>query len=483
MKDLLKYDWFVYGVGILVFLPLVVVLLNEVIYRTSKKEKRLRPTFQLLKNIVLPLIAITLIFTKIIGVEDNAVFVKLIKTAIWILFINAGIAIINIFFFSKNKTSIFGTNIPQLFLDIFRIVMVLLGAAIVLSAVWGFDLGGMMTALGLGSFVLGLALQDTLGNLFSGIALVYERPFSVGEVIKVNDSIGTVTQMNWRAIRLVTRERVMIVIPHLVIGKATIENYSRPEKAHILKTTIGFSYTIPPNKVKREIKKTCLDTPGILHKPEPEVKTFEFSSSSIIYEIEFAIDEFMHHEEIMDEFMSRVWYTASRHNLHIPFPQLVLHNESPHKKEHLSRNELFQKYMDRLPSMLPVQIKKLELLKSGSKLVHYGKGEYIIREGDATGTIYIIMDGTVDLINSNITKKNKVISTLSVGDIFGEISMFTTNESNYAVRAKDDVELIAVAPEAIINTIEENPRLGFYLDNLMDSRRLLVTENSIPVEE
>ena len=84
---------------------------------------------------------------------------------------------------------------PKLFQDLIRLLLVVIGAAIVLSVVWRQDLGGLIAALGVGSIVLGLALQETLGNLMSGIALFFERPFSVGDWISVGGKSGQVVQI------------------------------------------------------------------------------------------------------------------------------------------------------------------------------------------------------------------------------------------------------------------------------------------------
>ena len=74
------------------------------------------------------------------------------------------------------------------------------------------------------SIVIGLALQDTLGSVMSGIALLFERPFSVGDWLKVGDIQGQVIDINWRAVRLITFEREMVIIPHKLIGKGVIKS-------------------------------------------------------------------------------------------------------------------------------------------------------------------------------------------------------------------------------------------------------------------
>ena len=464
-------DRFYYGFLLIAGVPLLVILFNEIIYRFDKRENRLSPPVRLIRNFILPIAALTIVFTQVIGYSRDSTLVKITETIIWILVINAFIAIINILFFAGGENRLIKGKVPQLFLDIFRLFMVLLGGAIVLSAVWGADLGGLVTALGLGSFVLGLALQDTLGNLFSGIALLYEKPFGEGDVIKVEDRIGTVIEMNWRAIRMLTRENEMVIIPHLVIGQGIIENYSRPSKAHVLKTNLGFAYHIPPNKVKEAITETCLATPGILHDPPPEVKTIEYADSQIVYEVEFAIWGYMTFEEIMDDFMTRVWYTARRHDLTIPFPQLDIHQYPAPPTESTDKSARLHKHLRRLSEMLPIDAVDTEDLAVGSYLHRFGKGEYIIRRGDATGTLYVIVSGRARISVTGTQGEEVKINRLEKGDFFGEITLFTDKTSSFSVLALTDMEVLVIEPSEVMTMIENNPRLAHYLDGVMDARR------------
>lgn len=477
MAELMNNNWFFYGIGLIISIPLLVVLLNEAIYTLKSNYKQLTPPLNTFKNIILPLAALIVVLTQVLNFNRDAVSIKLFETVVWILVINVFLSIINTLFFSgSGKTGLIKSKVPQLFLDIFRVVMVLFGAAIVLSTVWKMDLGGLVTALGLGSFVIGLALQDTLGNLFSGIALVYEKPFAEGDVIQVGDSRGKVIEMNWRAVRLLTREQEMIVIPHLVIGQETVKNLSRPTKIHILKKEIGFGYEVPPNRVKEALMKTCLATPGILHTPEPEVKTQDYGEHKIIYEIEFAIEEFSVHEEVMDEFMSRVWYTARRFGLDMPMPQRIVHqaHETP-KKEDLDVEKLKQS-LDQLPQMLPIEKNNVNALLDGSAVQHFGKGEVIIRQGDPTGMLFVILEGNAVVFAKNNEGNNLKISDLYRGDFFGEITLFTNKKSTFQVEATEDLKVITIFADEVMEMVEKNPRLARFLDEMMDARRNRVQE-------
>lgn len=470
-NDFFQNNWFFYGILLMVCIPLVVVVINEVTYFTRKKNKQFSSPLNTFKNIILPLIAMSIVFTQVLEYPRGSTLMKLLETFIWILIINALLALVNVVFFSGQGSKKNKTKVPQLFLDIFRVVMVLFGAAIVLSMVWGADLGGLVTALGLGSFVIGLALQDTLGNLFSGIALVYEKPFSEGDYIEVEGQRGRVIEMNWRAIRMETREKELIVIPHLVIGQGTIKNFSRPTSIHIMKTEIGFAHQNPPNKVKEALLKTCYSTPGILHEPEPEVKTNEYTESKVVYEVEFAIGNFKDHEDIMDDFMSRIWYTSRRYNLVMPMSQMMVHHA--HEMADLKKDKLDQleTSLQKLPQILPIEKSNVNELIDGSEIQYFGKGEIVIQKGDPTGALYVILEGKATLEITTENKETVVIGKLNQGDFFGEITVFTGKFSTFSVKAQEDLKVITVSQNEVLEMVELNPRLAEHLDEMMDARR------------
>ncbi len=475
--ELFRSNWFRYGFLLIVLIPFLVIVFNELIYKLQRKHKELTPPIRSLKNYVLPLIALTVVLTQVLDFTRESTLMKILETFIWILAINVVLALINTLFFTGKNTGV-QTKVPQLFLDIFRVVMVLLGVAIALSVVWGFDLGSMVTALGLGSFVIGLALQDTLGNLFSGIALVYERPFKEGDIICVEDYTGRVIEMNWRAIRLETREKEMIVIPHLVIGQGTIKNYSMPTKVHIMKQEIGFGYDMPPNKIKEALMKTCAETPGILSEPEPEVKTNGYGEHKIIYEIEFAIADFSEHEDVMDDFMSRVWYTARRYQLNMPLPQRVIHNVHETTPAVEIGKRALASSLQQLPQMLPIEPDNISELTDGSIEQFFGKEEIIIRQGDATGHLYVILEGAAEVTSQNEEGESLVIAQLKRGDFFGEIALFSSRTSAFSVKATRDLKVITIFPDEVLQLIELNPKLAFHLDEMMDIRRSKMEEMS-----
>ena len=474
--DIINTHWFTYGIALVIGTPILIISINEVIYILKKKENQLASPLRNIRNIIIPFTALIIFFTQIAEVGNDSSILKILETVTWIVTINILMVFLNMILFSKS--GILKNKTPQLFLDIFRIVMVLFGTAIILSVVWDQNLGGLITALGLGSFVLGLALQDTLGNLFSGIALVYEKPFNEGDWIKIGNHVGKIVEMNWRAIRLQTREKELIIIPHLVIGQESIINCSKPEKIYILKKVIGFSYDTAPNNVKEALMETCKSTPGILHSSPIQIKVCEYGDSSINYEVEFGIQDYTYREEIMDDFMTRVWYAVRRYDLNIPFPQLTIHDVKDISQKNTVKEENINSILNHLPELIPIDKTQAKNLKGGAEIHYFGRGEIILDEDDETGYLFIILDGKASLSGTNNDGDKVSVGVLEVGDFFGEIALFTSNSSSFKVMAITDITVITISPPKVHELVENNSKFAYYLDEIMDIRRDIKNKKS-----
>ncbi len=86
----------------------------------------------------------------------------------------------------------------------------------------------LLTTSAVGAVVVGFALQDTLGNLFAGLAIQIEKPFRVGQWVQFGDREGQVQEITWRATKLRTKDGQFLIVPNSVISKEPVLNYSEP---------------------------------------------------------------------------------------------------------------------------------------------------------------------------------------------------------------------------------------------------------------
>ena len=123
----------------------------------------------------------------------------------------------------------------------------------------------VMATTAVGAVVIGLALQDTLGNLFAGLAIQIEKPFRVGDWVTMGGQDGIVSEITWRATKMRTKSGNFVVVPNSTLAKDTIINYCQPTRSLRLQVDVGASYEVPPNVVKGVIREALQSAPELSH--------------------------------------------------------------------------------------------------------------------------------------------------------------------------------------------------------------------------
>ena len=108
---------------------------------------------------------------------------------------------------------------PKLLLDILRVGLSLVCGSVVVSKIWNVNLGSLLAAMGVGSIALAFALQEFLGNLLFGMALLSAHKFSIGDWIMVDDKAAEVIEMDWRTVTLVTTEGDRVVVANSTLSE------------------------------------------------------------------------------------------------------------------------------------------------------------------------------------------------------------------------------------------------------------------------
>lgn len=187
----------------------------------------------------------------------------------------------------------------------------------------GFSLGTLLGAAGLFSLAIGFAAQTSVSNLLSGLFLVGEQPFVVGDLISVEDSIGEVLSIDVMAVRIRTFDNLVVRIPNETMLKAKVTNYtSFPIRRHTL--MVGVAYKESISHVREVLEQLAKDHPLVLVEPPPVVVARGFLDSSI--HIQFSVwcrkESFMEVKHQMFESVKEVFDDAG---IEIAFPHLSLY--------------------------------------------------------------------------------------------------------------------------------------------------------------
>lgn len=311
------------GLGTILGLPLLVIGLGELTERCKRHQNPLARVFNATRNLLLPPLALWLVMRLFLHMPPEAIGLRVIGTLFWFAFLYTLLLLFHTILATGKKQRFWQVHIPNLLFQLLQAVVVLSIFAYLLAQVWNVDLSKVASALGIGSLVIALALQDTLSNLVSGFLLIIESPFKVGDWIQVENLQGEVIEINWRAVRMKTLDRDIIIIPNGNLGKANICNYTLLDPLHAMRLRMPFSYEDHPDLVRETLLAVALSVDGIQHQPLPQIDPQVYRNTHIEYEIRFFITNYSKVQDIEDKFWRRAYYAIRHQNFHVPFPDKI----------------------------------------------------------------------------------------------------------------------------------------------------------------
>jgi small-conductance mechanosensitive channel/CRP-like cAMP-binding protein len=333
-------------------------------------------------------------------------------------------------------------RIPEHFPNIVQdtIVIALFGLAAML-----FLPDKVVATTAVGAVVIGFALQDTLGNLFAGLAIQIEKPFRVGHWVTVGGKDGLVSEITWRATTIRTKAGNFVVVPNSVLSRDTITNYSEPTRETRLEVNVHAGYETPPNLVKRVVESALLGEPLVMSEHPIEVLLADFADSYLTYHVRFWTTDFAADEIVRDRVRSRVYYAFRRHDIDFPFPVQVYVQETRAKLEPGAVEHGRATALDRIEILSSLSPSQRGQLAAMSRLLVYGQGETIAREGDPGASMFVLQSGTAAVTLANAAGE---LARLHDGAFFGEMSLLTGDRRSATVTAVTDCELLEIGVDA-----------------------------------
>lgn len=325
----------------------------------------------------------------------------------------------------------------------------------------------MMAMTAVGAVVIGLALQDTLGNLFAGLAIQIEKPFRVGDWVTIGGQDGLVSEVTWRATKMRTKAGNFVVVPNSVVAKDTITNYCQPTRALRLHVEVGASYEAAPNVVKTVIREALLNAPELSHERPPEVLLVDFANSSITYRVRFWVSDFESDERAKDVVRSLIYYAFRRNNITIPYPIQV---EMTAEEGGVApvRSMLGADGLSSAPLFAPLLPEERSALLSVARSVHYAVGEAIVRQGHAGKSLFVLTRGEAAV---TLAGTNGEVARLRQGDVFGEMSLLTGEPRTATVTAATDCDLVEIDAEGFRSVVMANPSVLDHVTAVTATRR------------
>jgi small-conductance mechanosensitive channel/CRP-like cAMP-binding protein len=436
-----------WGTALLVLFPLLIIVIGEVIHRQGAGEEAqvYALPLALLRNGALPLAFTDILLRKVIGWESSHLAVKIADTALWIVVLNALIAVLNIVLFRENSTLTGRQRVPKLLLDLFRLFVVGCGAAFVVSWIWDVDLSSLVTALGVGSVVIGLALQDTLGSLFAGIALVSARQFRVGDWIKFKDGEGLVVAMDWRSVKVRTRAGDALYLPNGAIAREAVTVLAGAAGSTTRSVDVRFPYETSPDRVIDILTEAARQTKDFHMDPPVRPAIEEFQDKCIGYRVTVRCTDPAKVGSVRSEFLSNVWYLAQRNSLAFfvdSSETTLVSSDQQTADSEASPQNLARK----LAAVGTFRINNEALLRlvHGARLERYRTGQTVVERGETVDHVYALTAGRAQATIDPEDGDEIALHEFEPGQLLMAKSLLRGTGTPFTLKALTEIETVAI---------------------------------------
>lgn len=455
MTNVLASAWFYWAIGIAVGLPVCLVALTEWQHALARKGSGLARPVGLLRNYLLPLGALLLLLIKATEVPTRDTPVKVVATVFGFMVLVLLLSGVNATVFQAAPEGTWRKRMPAIFVDVARFVLIAVGLAIIFSYIWGAHIAGLFTALGVTSIVIGLTLQNSVGQIISGLLMLFEQPFRLGDWIETSTARGRVVEVNWRAVHIDTGSGLQIT-PNSVLAVASFANLSRPAGTYKVKITTVFSVDDPPDRVCAMLNQVASELPQL--KPDSAPKSVPVGG--LQYRTSIPLQSPADDGGAKSTFLRWVWYASRRHGLHLDEAE----------DEFATPDAVEEAVRSVVAPMFRLGPEDQQRLAAASSLVRFGADEMLEHVGDVPARMTFIVSGHVRVTAPNDDGSVVPIATLDPGSFLGQTAL-TRQPVVADAQAVGEVTAVQVRREHVEELLQHRPSLLQELGRLIEERR------------
>lgn len=364
-----------------------------------------------------------------------------------------------------------GFEAPTLVQNVFSIVAFTLLFLAIFS--WQFpnaNLGALFTTSAIFGVILGLALQDTLGNFFAGISLQADRPFQVGDVITVGTQrlTGVVEEISWRAIKIRTFQNHVVIINNSSAAKEALEVCPR-DNLNARLVFFNTLYTDSPAKTIHVVREAVRETDNVSDRITPIVRIRNLGDNGIDYELKYWPEDYAKYNDTDALLRQRIWYAFRRAGINFAFPTRTLYVERKTGAVERDGGAIVER-LAAVDIFAPLSATEVGMLAQAAVHHVFAPGELVIRAGDAGSSMFVVHSGRVQ-VQVNENGKPRPVATLNDGDFFGEMALFTGEPRTANVIALEETEVLEIGHASMKKVFDTNPDLVESLSFIMTERR------------
>ncbi len=310
----------------------------------------------------------------------------------------------------------------RLLQDLVVALIYLTGALCVVAYVFSLPVGTIIATSGVFAIVLGLALQSTLNDVFSGIAINLGRPLSIGDWVVLDDNVqGRVLETNWRSTQLLSGTNDLIVVPNSLLAKSRITNLSGPEPSHGASLKVRLLPTKPPGVILDAMEKVLLSSNAISKFPAPSAAVLAIDRDAVEIELSFRVADLGRVGKAKNELFDLIYRHVDAAGLQLAGSTASVHVavEQSGVSAVAKRTATPIRLMNSIPLFAGLTDEEKDDLSSAMNRLTFHKDAVIAHQDTSLTSLMLIRSGVV-AVEEKDGEGSIELARLAPGDFFGE---------------------------------------------------------------
>lgn len=340
----------------------------------------------------------------------------------------------------------------------------------IVADVFDLPVKGLLATSGALAIIIGLALQSSLGDVFSGIVLNIERPYRVGDWIILEDTLqGKVIETNWRATHILTANQDVAIIPNSVVAKSKLVNCSTPTKIHRTSIRVRLEPSLTPAAGRHLLNEVLLGSTNVLRTPEPSVTIKDVSAEMIDFELFYSVADVSAVDHAQNELFDRVYRAAAAAGARFSARLAGLASKDAPKDK--GGAEIPERLVAGISLFSTLSVEEKNALASQMQRKDYRPQEVIVTTGTILQALCIVSYGVLVGSAEHNGRKIEVIR-LAPGDYFGEVGLLTGEPLNGELTALTSAVIYEIPKDALSPLLQARPGMAEELSESLASRQL-----------
>jgi CRP-like cAMP-binding protein len=341
----------------------------------------------------------------------------------------------------------------KLLQDLLAGVIYLAAVFAVITYVFDLPIQGLLATSGVVAIILGLALQSTLGDVFSGIVLSFSRPYRPGDWISIEGGTdGRVIELNWRATYILTARRDLAILPNSTIAKSKIVNVSSPSGLHGTTVTVQVDAKAPPARCSEILEHAIRNSRLIVATPAPTITIKTINANYAEFEIAFFVEELASTVKAQNELFDFIYRHLAAADIDLTSPQNGPVADGDLGKSRTGVERLLE-LVDIFGTFAP---EERGAIAAKLKPRSYDEGETLVEPGIVLQSLFIIGSGVVSFSQKGIEGEMELLR-LGPGDHYGEIGMLTGAAATARISACVPTTVYELAKADLTPILEARP--------------------------